>query len=200
MLKSRNRWSSYMFFVLWVPCRNCMWYKGVIVSICVSKRLINYKGVVSSVTVITTRAKDVWGEIAHTMDNLIEQGKFKLESLRKAGSSRIDSELCKFCLWTSTLGPIGIHGHNRGVHAPLKGRRENPDSSCFSLTDQRSCISHCGGLVNSHLTHGIGISAAHDSLLLSDLVTFHSSLHESCIAHYSDTLTALCNSTSGRKH
>ena len=31
----------------------------VMVSICVSKRSINCKGVVSSVTVITTRAKDV---------------------------------------------------------------------------------------------------------------------------------------------
>ena len=49
-----------------------MWYKGVIVSMYVSKRLINYKGVVSCITIITSRTKDVWGEVAHTMDDLLD--------------------------------------------------------------------------------------------------------------------------------
>ena len=48
--------------------QRCVWYKRVEVSICVSIRLINYKGVVSSVTIISKRAKDVSGEVAHAMN------------------------------------------------------------------------------------------------------------------------------------
>ena len=42
VFKSRNRQSSYML-VQWIPCGNCVWYKGVEVSICASIRLINNK-------------------------------------------------------------------------------------------------------------------------------------------------------------
>ena len=48
-----------------------MWYE-VEVSICVSIRLINYKGVVSSVTIISKRAKDISGEVAHTMNDHVQ--------------------------------------------------------------------------------------------------------------------------------
>ena len=58
VFKSRNRWSSYMLVQL-IPCKNCVWYKGVEVSICASIRLINYKGVNSSVTIISMRTKNV---------------------------------------------------------------------------------------------------------------------------------------------
>ena len=37
-------------------------------SVCVSIRLINYKGVVSSVTIIIKRAKDISGKVAHIMN------------------------------------------------------------------------------------------------------------------------------------
>ena len=60
---------------LYVVQRSNSKHLCVIVSICVSKRLINYKGVVSSITIITMRTKDVRGKIAHTMDHLVEQGK-----------------------------------------------------------------------------------------------------------------------------
>ena len=44
-----------------------------------SKILINYKGVVSSITIITMD-KGCLRKIGHTIDNPVEQGKFKLES------------------------------------------------------------------------------------------------------------------------
>ena len=56
-----------------------MWYEGVKVSICASIRLINYKGVISSNTIISTRTEDIWWEVAHTMNNLVQQGKFELK-------------------------------------------------------------------------------------------------------------------------
>ena len=59
VFKSRNRWSSYMLLVQRVPCRDCVWYKRVEVSIRASIRLINYKGMVSSVTIISTGTKNI---------------------------------------------------------------------------------------------------------------------------------------------
>ena len=56
-----------------------MWYKGVKVSICASIKLINYKGEISSNTIISTRTEDIWWEVAHTMNNLVQQGKFELK-------------------------------------------------------------------------------------------------------------------------
>ena len=47
---------------------------------------------------------------------------------------------------------------------------------------------------------GVCVSVVHDISLFSDLASSVLHLHEFSIAHYSDSLTTLCNSISGKEH
>ena len=72
----------------------------------------------------------------------------------------------------------------------------------------RTCTSpvldsyQCRSLVDCHPPCGICVRVAHDSSLFSSLTSSHSllCLQESRVAHYSDTLAALCDSISGEEY